>query len=385
VAFGIKFSKIDLQKAYERIRQKMPIKTLTPDEAGNSHKKLAAGCEKLGYSSDWMEKAYDPKKKEKEKQSARTAYLDTINSDSVEIFPNCAADDVIVQHKKVTKVIAYQSHDKNKEKPITLEPKVVIIAAGPIASSEILLRNKLANTNGQVGKHLSLHPSTSVVAVFPNEDINGDDDMAMAYYCDEFSVNKTHKPGFMIESVFVPPSQFSIAMPSFGKKNREYVTKYNECAMAGILVHDEPSGTITLNMADNAVVDYDLSKADQHKMLDGIKETARIFFRAGAEKIITGHIKETVLRNESELRLIDKRGAGMGALQIQSVHPQGGNRMGEDPSNSVVNSYCKTHEYDNLYVCDASVFPTSVGVNPQLTVMAIATITAKKIIENHFS
>ena len=383
VSFGIKFSKSDFDEAFELIRQKMPIVTLTPGEAGDSHKKLADGCEKLGYASGWMEKAYDRNKKLK--QSARTSYLDTINSQSVEIFPNCAADGITVEHKIATKVVAYESNDKDKKKPVTLKPKVVIIAAGPVASSEILLRNKLANSNGQVGKHLSLHPSTSVVAVFPNEDINGDNDMAMAYYCNEFSVHKTHKPGFMIESVFVPPSQFSIAMPSFGKKNREYVTKYNQCAMAGILVHDEPSGTITLNLANNAVVDYDLSKDDQQKMLDGIKETARIFFRAGAEKIITGHIRETVLRNESELRLIDKRGAGMGSLQIQSVHPQGGNRMGEDPSNSVVNSYCKTHEYDNLYVCDASVFPTSVGVNPQFTVMAIATITAKKIIENHFS
>jgi len=382
VAFGLDIASRDLQDAYNQVREKIGISTLKEEDAGESHKKLQDGCKKLGYSSGWMDKAYDSAKKEK--HNAMTAYLEKANPERVKVFANCTADKVVVKNNKVQTIKGFTYNEQTKQSyTVTVNPKIAIISAGPIASSEILLRNKLANSNDQVGKHLSLHPSTSVIAMFDDK-INGDEGMAMAYYCDEFSVRKTNKPGFMIESVFVPPSQFSIAIPSFGEKNYEYMKKYNHCAMAGILVHDEPSGTISLNWGDRAVVDYNLSTMDQYKMLDGLKETARIFFRAGARNVITGHIKETVLWNETELRLIEMRGAGMGSLQIQSVHPQGGNRMGNDPSNSVVNPNCRTHEIENLYVCDASVFPTSIGVNPQFTIMAIATIVSKHINEKYF-
>jgi hypothetical protein len=69
------------------------------------------------------------------------------------------------------------------------------------------------------------------------------------------------------------------------------------------------------------------------------------------------------------------------ALQVASAHPQGGNRMGEDIQKCVVDSKCKVHGFKNLYLCDASVFPTSLGVNPQITVMALANMTAANINE----
>ena len=66
--------------------------------------------------------------------------------------------------------------------------------------------------------------------------------------------------------------------------------------------------------------------------------------------------------------LLKQRGNAL----MQTAHPQGGNRMSAAASRGVVDPACRVHGYDNLYVCDASVFPTAVTVNPQLTVMALA-------------
>ncbi|MGH9923506.1 MAG: GMC family oxidoreductase, partial [Nitrososphaerales archaeon] len=66
-------------------------------------------------------------------------------------------------------------------------------------------------------------------------------------------------------------------------------------------------------------------------------------------------------------------------LQLGSAHPQGGNRMGEDPDKCVVDSNCRTYGFKNLFVCDASVFPRSIGVNPQITIMALAAMVADHI------
>jgi choline dehydrogenase-like flavoprotein len=374
--FGIAISKDELEEAYKRVKDMTNIRKIDPVHAGNSHIKLKVGCERLGISSDWMSKCYIP---DQGKQSAYVAYLQKANFDNIELYPNCTADKILVKGKKVVGVTAdFKKNQNEKSQKLTVHAKHVIISAGPIGSSEILLQNNLSNTNRQVGKHLSIHPSSSVVAEF-DEELQGDEGFAMAYYCDEYSIRKKGYPGFVIESVFVPPSQYSIVVPSFGEENRKDLKNYNHAAMAGVLVHDEPSGVVTLNWQKDAVVDYELSKADQKKMIDGLKKAAEIFLKAGAKRVITGHIKKTEIFKMEDLQLIDQRGSGLGSLLMASAHPQGGNRMGEDKSVSIVNSHCQSHEILNLYICDASVFPTSLGVNPQYTVMAIATLTSDYI------
>jgi hypothetical protein len=188
------------------------------------------------------------------------------------------------------------------------------------------------------------------------EELQGDEGYPMAFYCDEFSIRKKGVPGFVIESVFIPLSQYAIITPSYGRENREcYLGKYNHAAMAGVLVHDEPNGAVSLNWQKDAamagvfvhdepngavslnwqkdaVVDYELSNADQNKMTEGLKQAGRIYLKAGAKRVITGHIERTEILKEDELKLIDERGGGLGALPMASVHPQGGNRMGEDKS-----------------------------------------------------
>jgi choline dehydrogenase-like flavoprotein len=379
----VSISKDQLEDAYERVKQMTHIRKIDPTDAGMSHVKLKEGCDVLGYSSDWMSKCYNP---DQGKQSAYVTYLQKANFNNIELYANCSAKKILVEKKRAVGVIAdFKGDQYDEPKPLRIHAKRVILSAGPIASSELLLQCNLSNSNGHVGKHLCVHPSSSVVAEF-DEELQGDDGYPMAYYCDEFSIRKRGKPGFVIESVFVPPSQYAIITPSYGRKNRElYLSKYNHAAMAGVLVHDEPDepkGTVTLNWQKDAIVDYELSKVDQKKMTEGLKEAARIYLKAGANRIITGHIEKTVIFKEEDLELIDKRGAGLGALLMASAHPQGGNRMGEDKSASVVNSYCESHEIENLFICDASVFPTAVGVNPQYTVMAIATLTADYINNN---
>ena len=107
-----------------------------------------------------------------------------------------------------------------------------------------------------------------------------------------------------------------------------------------------------------------------------------MWFDLGAEQLISGHRDVTVLNSKEDIQtLVQAVERNPDALQVASAHPQGGNRMGEDVEKCVVDSNCKVHGFKNLYVCDASVFPTSLGVNPQITVMALATMTADNINE----
>jgi choline dehydrogenase-like flavoprotein len=379
--FGIDIPESQWRAAFDKVGQALNRRKIA--NAGKGHELFKTGCDALGYSCDWMDKAYVPGEGPgKGKVNAVGAFLNRSKPGKVKMFFNCPVERISASGKRAVRVrgAAYNPREK-RLRIVDVESEIVVLAAGPIASSECLIRSGITGSNDQVGKFLSLHPSSSVVARF-DEAVQADEGMAMACYCDEFSVRKTGRPGFMLESVFVPPSQLSITLPSFGEENKAHLKHYDNYAMAGVLVHDEPRGSIELNWSKEAVVNYELGANDQLKMIDGIKEAARIFFRAGANSVITGHMRQTILKGVNDLRLVDKLGAGLGSLLVASAHPQGGNRMGENPANSVVNKHCQSHEIPNLFICDASVFPTSIGVNPQMTVMALATIAADHISKN---
>jgi len=214
------------------------------------------------------------------------------------------------------------------------------------------------------------------------EEVNGNQGIPMAYHCHEFSVLKTGKRGYMLESVFFPPYQFSLPVPGVEYENKQLMSRYAHYALIGSLLQDENVGTVIRGGPLAYFLNYQLTPGDQALMMEGMKSAARALFAAGATKVITSHRKTTILYGDQDLHMIDERGVAPGAISIGSGHPQGGNRMGGVAGNRVVDSYSKVEGYANLFVCDASVFPTALGVNPQLTVMALATRAAEHVGEN---
>ncbi len=391
-----------MEPYFEKVEKRISVSEVRPFEINKNNLMLKKGSEKLGWASG-------PNKRNCKncrlcglchlgcyygtKQSMLETYIKDIedrHTDIVTIYADCTADRIIKSGNRITGVIGRITSKNGHVFEINIKPKVLIICAGTIASSEILLRNKL-DPHGQVGKKIALHPSPAIIGDF-DDVINGNEGIPMAYHCHEFSILNTKrslgsdqypsKRGYMIESVFLPPCQFTLPLSAFPEfRSKEIMKRYDHYAMAGILLQDEPVGQIMLGGPFGTIIYYELSKDDSRNMIDGMKNTCKIFFKAGASRVITSHKLETVLNSVDELNLIDDRGVRANDIYLGSGHPQGGNRMGGDDYSSVVNSDCRFHGIENLYVCDASVFPTSVGVNPQLTVMALATRTAEIINE----
>jgi choline dehydrogenase-like flavoprotein len=113
---------------------------------------------------------------------------------------------------------------------------------------------------------------------------------------------------------------------------------------------------------------------------EGLRAIARSFFAAGARRVFLPTDAFTPLHSERELGVLDAKIQRMRDVQCGSSHPQGGNPMSDDPAFGVVDSRFAVHGVDGLYVCDASVFPETVGVNPMHTVMALAKIGSRRIL-----
>lgn len=302
-------------------------------------------------------------------------------------YCNCRADRITYDENDgvATGVDAtFLDPEGNELYRMRVNAKVIVVSAGAIASSNLLQKSKIAGgSNGKVGKGLALHPAPFVIGVF-DEEIRGNRGIPMSYTCHEFGVtNGIEHGGFLIESIFLPIFQMALAIPSFAKDHERLMANFNHLSMAGIMARDEPTGQITMSYNGHPRVIYNLASRTIDDMARGMGILARMWFSVGARSLITSHRDVPEVRNEFDIALLqDAVRNNPDNLMLGSAHPQGGNRMGSDEKECVVDSDCKVFGFKNLYVCDASVFPTALGVNPQLTVMALATITANKIIRN---
>jgi choline dehydrogenase-like flavoprotein len=153
---------------------------------------------------------------------------------------------------------------------------------------------------------------------------------------------------------------------------------YDHVASFGFMVEDTTRGSVSSVMGQ-PVIRYWLSDRDVAHLKRGVDVLAQVFFAAGARRVHTPIAGFDVL--ESPSALADLRRATLHAwdFDLSAYHPLGTARMGADPSTSVVDPNHQTHDTKGLYIVDGAAVPTSLGVNPQVTIMALATRAAEKI------
>lgn len=313
---------------------------------------------------------------------------------SIHIYCNCNVTGII--HKNgIVEGIEGTFYNSKGEKTYRLRvnSKIVILSAGAIASSRLLLRNGIKEDTA--GRGICLHPAPFVLGDFDQE-IKGNEGIPMAFTVHDFGVTRTtdktrmeydfnseNDGEFLIESIFLPLLQFSMALPTDFIQHTELMQRFNNYTMAGILVRDGNNGRVSITPTGNDSFSYSLGQKELRIIAKGVEILAKIWFKLGAKRIITSHRNKMILKDESDLEeLKNSIMNNPQGLILGSAHPQSGNKIGVDPNNSVVDSDCKVHGFSNLFVCDASVFPTSVGANPQITVMTMASIVADRIIKN---
>lgn len=425
---GVSISKEEWQEAIKEVSKKINVKEVTEEELNLNARKLREACEKFQLHGKPISHGKnmrncgpsftDPSLKScvkcgfchlgchyDTKQSMLVTYIhEALNDPNVEdynAYCNCRVDRITYEQEKqqqqesglATGVDGTFTDTRGNELyRIRVNAKVVIVSAGAIASSNLLQKS---NIGGQkVGKGLALHPAPFVMGVFDEEneeeEIRANRGIPMSYTCHEFGVtNGVKNGGFLIESIFLPVFQMAIAIPSFGIDHIKMMQRFNNYTMAGIMTRDEPVGIVTISYNGNPKVVYNLAPKTIDDMARGMAILAKMWFSIGAKSIVTSHRDLPEITTRADIpRLKDSVRNNPDGLMIGSAHPQGGNKMGgnntgdNNDEECVVDSDCKVYGFENLYVCDASVFPTALGVNPQLTVMALATITANKIMKN---
>ena len=400
-AMGVNISDQQWDKAIDEVWNVIHVSKVKEQELNDNNLMLKKACQLKGYKAsendrnciDCMRCGFCHLGCHYEtKQDMLVTYIRKAlrNPDSnIRIYCNCSAEKITHLNKRDEKghfstATGLEANfiDENRvvKYKLRVNAKVIIVSAGAIASSQLLIKSVIAD--GKSGNDFSLHPAPFLLGKFERK-INAYNGIPMGYTCHQFGVtNGIADGGFLIESIFLPIFQFSLGLPSFLEGYSGFIEDFNHYTMAGVLIRDEATGSITLSENGNPKVNYSLTQRDIRNISKGLQTLAEMWFDIGAEHVITGHQSSLRLNSKKDIpKLVDAVEKHPEGLLISSAHPQGGNRMGEDASVSVVNSKGRVHGFSNLYVCDSSIFPTALGVNPQITVMALATMFADHINE----
>ncbi len=265
--------------------------------------------------------------------------------------------------------------DRPTGRKITVRPRVLVLSAGAVGTPELLLRNEM-NPNGRVGLRTFLHPVTASLGLF-RERIEGWRGAPQSVGSHAFADRGPGKVGFFLEASPIHPMLTATAAPGIGGEHQELMSRLAHVNGLIVLAIDgwlpeEAGGTVSLRSDGRVRVDYPIRPEVWEALREGAKALARIQLAAGAEAVYSLHQDPVVMRREADVARLDQAPWLPARVTLFSAHAMGGCAMGGDPKKSVVDSKLKAHHWDNLWVVDGSVFPTSLGVNPQETIFALA-------------
>jgi choline dehydrogenase-like flavoprotein len=173
------------------------------------------------------------------------------------------------------------------------------------------------------------------------------------------------------------PGVGAVSLPGAGPELKQALADYKHLASVGLFVSDSATGRGVGNRRlSEPLAFYSLSRKDAACLQRGIALAAEVFLEAGALTVYTGLARLPTVAGRRELERLRDMAIRSEDLTVVGFHPMGTCRMGRDAATSVVGPYGESHALRNLFLADASVLPSCAGVNPQVTIMALATRTA---------
>ena len=245
----------------------------------------------------------------------------------------------------------------------------VIVAAGAIASSRLLQRSRIGGPS--VGRGLAFNMGSALTAEFPGEPLNSWEGLQMSHYLRPGRTNGS-EPGFLLESWFTPVASRALSMPGWFEQHADNMRRLPWMASAGVVVGTEPNGEARRRPFSPADFAYTPTRGDLEKLVKGLELLARAYLEAGASRVMPQTYRWVEIRSQDEIAELRRVIDDPSDISLGSAHPQGGNALSLRPEDGVVDPSFHVHGFENLVVCDASVFPEAITVNPQLTVMALA-------------
>ncbi len=381
------------QQGFELAERRMGVNT--QDSLPNANNAaLRRGCAALGYHWDSIPRNASGCEQRcggcqfgcpyGRKQTALLTFLQDAHDRGARIISGCHVERVLVSRGQAAGVEANVAQHR-----VVVRAPTVVVAGGGVESPAVLLRSGLDNPN--IGRHLRLHPVT-VVAGFYDQPVEAWKGSPQTVKTDQFARLRGGY-GFRLEMAPAHPGIIAMGMTWDGaREHKLQMLQAANAAVFFVLSRDTGEGRVQLDRGGRALVSYWPDRENRDFLVRGMQEIARIAFAGGAVSVSTTHSPTLQLASEgrkpgavSAARLerfvgeIAVRGIAPNRLPLFTAHQMGSCRFGSSARTSVADPYGQVHGVSGLYVADASGFPTASGVNPMLSVMALAYRVAKRV------
>ena len=376
-----------------KVEKQIGAQRIEPRQVNANSGKLLAGSEQLGYRGFLpfhnrtgclgsgfcaLGCSYD------RKGDMLTTCIPAASRAGAVIVPDCQVRQITTRGDRAAGVVGVFQRSRTGERyPLRVKASVVVLAAGAINSPRIWRESRLPDPSGKVGRNLRLQPQVAVTALYP-EPVRAWQGIPQGYVVDEFLSldQKSAGYGYLLIPTFAQPVAAASMLPGYGVEHRELMTLYPRLGAIGIFLHDQTRGRLQFDDDGPPAVSYSLGDTDEEQLLDALVKASDISFAAGAEKVFLPYNEMVVAGKHGLYQVVRERGVRANDPLFISYQPQGTMRMGGDPKRAVVNAVGEAHAVRCLFVCDASVFPSSVAVPPQIAVMALAARSAQHIVAN---
>jgi choline dehydrogenase-like flavoprotein len=250
--------------------------------------------------------------------------------------------------------------------------RAVIVAGGAFGTPELLLRSGFRSPSGQLGRNLHIHPACWVGARF-DEEVRGWEGVMQSY-----AVTEWEPQGILMEATFTPLAFGAQWLPGTGRAHHERVRAYDQIASTGVHLSDRSAGRVGLARDGSLRVTYRLTADDASRLVFGIARAADLLYAAGATEVYP-QIAGIPIIAKDRIAELESSPPRPSALRLEAFHPMGTARMDADPTRGVAGTDGAVHGAEGLYIADGSLLPSSIGVNPMMTIIAMSSRVGRQI------
>jgi choline dehydrogenase-like flavoprotein len=362
---------------FERVERVLEVELARAQLLGGNGRVIARGCDALGFTQHGPLRRNAPACDGQgvccfgcptdAKRSTNVSYIPLALRAGAELFPGMRVTRIIIEGGRARGVVACGTDGH----VLTVHARAVVVACGTIMTPLLLGAQRLGTASGQLGRNLTIHPAAGAIAEF-DEEILPWQGIPQGY-----SIEDLHDEGILFEGAAVPLEMTMTMTPLIGPELIRLAERFGHLATFGFLIEDTSRGSVH-EVGGQPVIRYWLSEQDVAHIKRGLDVLAQIFFAAGA-RVVHAPVAGFDRLRPDDLPALRRARLRPWDLDLTAYHPLGTARIGRDPASSVTDADHQVHDVPALYVVDGSSVPTALGVNPQITIMAMATRAAEKI------
>ncbi|MDB4969375.1 MAG: hypothetical protein JWN44_5064 [Myxococcales bacterium] len=301
------------------------------------------------------------------KQNALKVLIPAAVAAGARVIAECRAERVLHQGGRAYAVEARaRTADGRRGPTVTVRARGICLSGSAVGSAVLALDSGLPDPSARVGRGLRLHPGAAIAGVF-DEVVEGWNGIPQSWECTEklrYDESPDNDDRAWIIAAFAHPVGIASSLPGFGAAHMKLMRLYPRIAVIAAMLHDRTEGSVT-SSGGRPVVKYALDASDQRALWKGMAACAEILFAAGARQVIVPFADPLMLSSPGEIGRIAERHYRPLDPLLTAVHPMGTLALGR-----VVDERGKWRGLEGLWVADGSLFPTSIGGPPQLTIYA---------------